>query len=205
MKTILKTTLSFFLVTAILVGLVWLVFLVGNWLFACFGSLQKEVAAGIIAALTAVTISVVSLMLSKSYERKADIVKQHREKKVPIYEESINFWFQVFMAEKAGEKPPTEQETIKFLTDFTRHLIVWGSDSVLKSFTIFREFLISDEGKKTPTEGMLLFEQYLFEIRKDLGHKNKDLGRGDILALFINDIRAYTGSKNNLQSGGDDT
>ena len=96
------------------------------------------------------------------------------------------------MADKAGQKPPNEQEIIKFLQDFTQKLIVWGSDSVLKSFTTFRESLISYSGKEPPVESLVLFENYMLEIRRDLGHKNKNLESGDILALFINDIRKYT-------------
>ena len=31
-------------------------------------------------------------------------------------------------------------------------------------------------------------QQFNEEIRKDLGHKNRGLKRGDILSLFVNDI-----------------
>ena len=82
---------------------------------------------------------------------------------------------------------------IQFLQDFTQELIVWGSDPVLKAFGTFREALISYKGGEPPIEGLFLFEQYMLEIRRDLGHKNKNLSSGDILALFINDIRKYTG------------
>ena len=193
MRSKLKKALSFILVLAILAALGYVSWMVGKWFFIWFGGLKKEVVAGIIAGLTAVTVSIVSLVLSKYYERKAVVRNEHREKKVPIYEKSINFWFKVLMSEKAGETPPSEQEIIKFLTEFTQDLIVWGSDSVLKSFTAFRETLIAFDGKEPPIEGMILFEKYMLEVRKDLGHKNKNLKKGDILALFINDIRTYTG------------
>lgn len=153
--------------------------------------LQKDVAAGIVAAFAAIIISLVSLILSKYYERKAEIRKEHRDKKVPIYEEFIHFWFKILFAQKAGEAPPNEQDIIKFLNDFTQKLMIWGSDSVVKAFSIFREKLINIDPKNPPTEGMILFEKMLYEIRKDLGHKNKNLKQGDILALFINDIRKY--------------
>jgi hypothetical protein len=37
-------------------------------------------------------------------------------------------------------------------------------------------------------ESLFMFEQVLLVIRRDLGHANKDLARGDLLALWINDI-----------------
>jgi hypothetical protein len=192
MKNKFKKILPFILAFVFVGMLGWGAFILGKSSLAWFGGLQKEVAAAILAALTAVAISILSLVLSKYYERRAEVRKEHREKKVPIYEKSIEFWFKVLMSEKSGRKPPSEQEVIQFLQDFTQELIVWGSDSVLKAFTTFRETLISYKGSTAPIQGMLLFEQYLFEIRKDLGHKNKNLHKGDILALFINDIRQYT-------------
>jgi hypothetical protein len=197
MKNKLKTTLSVILLLTLTAGISWIALVAVAW----FGSLQKEVAAAILAALTAVTISILSLVLSKQYERRADIRKEHREKKVPIYEKSIKFWFEVLMADKAGRKPPSEQKIIQFLQDFTQELIVWGSDSVLKAFITFREALISYKGGEPPIEGMFLFEKYMLEVRRDLGHKNKNLSSGDILALFINDIRKYTGGGTGAQSG----
>jgi hypothetical protein len=38
---------------------------------------------------------------------------------------------------------------------------------------------------------MFLIEDVMFAIRKDLGHGNKRLTQGDVLALFINDIDAF--------------
>ena len=191
----LSVTLGFIMV----IVFSWGIFILAKVLLGWFSGLQKEVAAAILAALTAVAVSIISLVLSKYYERKAEVRKEHRENKVPIYEKSIEFWFKVLMADKAGKKPPGEQEIIQFLQGFTQELIIWGSDSVLKSFTNFREILISSEKRPNPIEGLLLFEKYMFEVRKDLGHKNKNLRQKDILALFINDIRKSTDSSRKIQ------
>jgi hypothetical protein len=39
-----------------------------------------------------------------------------------------------------------------------------------------------------PLNAMFLYEALIFSIRRDLGHRNKGLVTGDILALFVNDI-----------------
>ncbi|MCX5825339.1 MAG: hypothetical protein NTY86_18065 [Deltaproteobacteria bacterium] len=174
---------------AFLGGGLWLLYKITSVLFTLLATLQKEVVAAILAALTAVGVSVLSLILSKYYERKAEIRKEHRDRKIPIYEEFIRSWFKILLADKVGEKPLSEQQIAKFLIDFTQKLIIWGSDPVVKAFVIFREKLIKEDPKFTPKEGLVLFEKTLYEIRRDLGHKNKNLKTGDILALFINDIR----------------
>jgi hypothetical protein len=51
--------------------------------------------------------------------------------------------------------------------------------------------LNEEEVKKNPMNLMFSYENVLREIRKDLGHKNKNLGKGKLLSLFINDISKY--------------
>lgn len=42
------------------------------------------------------------------------------------------------------------------------------------------------------TAGMLAtVEDFLFAIRKDLGHKHTKITRGEILRLYINDVDTY--------------
>ena len=80
-------------ILALVTGLGWGTFILVKGLLAWFSGLDKEVVATILTALTAVTVSVVSLVLSKYFERRAVIRKEHREKKFPIYEKFIKFWF----------------------------------------------------------------------------------------------------------------
>ncbi|MCH7729499.1 MAG: hypothetical protein IH991_23940 [Planctomycetes bacterium] len=38
---------------------------------------------------------------------------------------------------------------------------------------------------------MFIYEDLIRAIRRDLGHKNKDLTKGKLLSLFVNDIANY--------------
>ncbi|MBN1900785.1 hypothetical protein JW926_05595 [Candidatus Sumerlaeota bacterium] len=50
---------------------------------------------------------------------------------------------------------------------------------------------MSFKGNEPPVEGMLLFERYMFDLRRDMGRSNNGMEPGDILSLFIKDIRSY--------------
>jgi hypothetical protein len=50
--------------------------------------------------------------------------------------------------------------------------------------------LAAEESEGSP-EVMLAFERLLYSIRRDLGHANKGLGRGDLLRTFINDVDEF--------------
>ena len=50
---------------------------------------------------------------------------------------------------------------------------------------------MSSDPAQDSTQMMFAFEDLLFAIRKDLGHSNAGLGRGDLLRGFVNDIDKY--------------
>ena len=76
------------------------------------------------------------------------------------------------------------------MAEITPELIIWGSDEMLEAFHKFRTHSIrsSNENNKSPYEILIVVEDLLLAIRKDLGHKNKNITRGKILGLFINDL-----------------
>ncbi len=176
----------------IALGIVGLLVIVGfaywllSWISGVFSALNPTVAVGILAASATILVSVTSALLSKRLEYQASIRKEIRERKVPVYEKLIGFIFRVFKGVKEN-KPVTEQEMLDFMMGFTQNIIVWGSDEVIDKFQKFR--VASTSGEQANI--LFIIEDILLAIRKDLGHKNKDLTKGKILSLFVNDINKY--------------
>jgi hypothetical protein len=175
------------LVLALLSYLFWLVI---TWLISVFNGLQKEVAAALIAASATIVVSVLSLVVAKYYEKKRAIELEHRSKKIPIYEEFVEFLFKLLMNEKLEGNPMTEQEMLRFMSGFTQKLLIWGSDDVVLQWSKYRNMFVNEDNPDT-MKTMLQMEQLLIAIRKDTGLKNKEHKRGDILKLFINDVDRY--------------
>lgn len=89
-------------------------------------------------------------------------------------------------------KPVPEAEVIQFLMDFTQRIMVWGSDDVLLAWVKFRRQTIqSGAGNGKPLDAIFIFEDIVKAMRRDLGHRNSGVERGDILALFVNDIEQH--------------
>ena len=141
-----------------------------------------------VATLTAVG-SITGLIVSKHWERRNDVEQAHRAKKEPIYDRFMEFWFKLIFANRLGEPPVTELEMMQFVGQFTQQLIIWGSDDVLKAYaTLRRQNMASGDSKDLDSTQMLVaLEDVLLAIRKDMGHKNKGIGQGDLLVLFITD------------------
>jgi len=175
---------------ALIAGLIFLLYFFLRMFLSWFSTLENQVAATVATVSVTALISVASLILSKHYEHKRDIKKELNAKKSPIYEELINFSFKLQFAEKAGEIRPTEQETVKFMTKLIPRLIIWADENLIKSFCLFRDTAEKNRDQPDP-KILFIFEDMLFKIRKDLGHKDKKLKKGDILGLFITDIKKY--------------
>ena len=54
---------------------------------------------------------------------------------------------------------------------------------------LLQEHADGDSEKFLPA--MIQHEKLILAVRKDLGHKNAYIKRGDVLALFINDLHKY--------------
>ena len=153
-------------------------------------SVDPKLGVGLVTASATILVSLFSVLVSKHLERKAEILAHLREKKIPTYEKIINFIFSLTFAEKVGRKQPSEKEMIKFMAEITQELVIWGSDEMLEAFYKFRMMSIenADGNSENPYNVLFMVEDLLLAIRKDLGHKNKNLSRGKILGLFVNDL-----------------
>jgi hypothetical protein len=179
----------------LLLGIVLSVLLVwGGWkllqlLWEVFSHVNPTVGAGMLAASATVVVSVFSVLIAKRLEYRATLAKEHREKKIPFYEEFVNFIFRIAFAEKLGLEALTEQEMIQQASRFTQYLIVWGADDVIDAWFRFRNKSVNSDGSGLAV--MFEIENLLLAIRKDLGHENKGLVPGKILGLFVNDIHEH--------------
>jgi hypothetical protein len=136
--------------------------------------------------------SVFSLALSKAYETRAAIRNDLRQKKTPVYEDIVHtLLYDVMFSKLLGKEAPSQAELMEFFARITEKLTIWGSDDVLKTYG---EFKAKAATVKDPKQNIFMFEDLLLAIRKDLGHRNKEIGRTAILKLFVTDIDNLTGS-----------
>lgn len=97
--------------------------------------------------------------------------------------------------EKERAEATRNYDLEQFIVTFTQKITIWGSDEVVKAYASFRrrsatlqELSMSQDQVLSTVQMLLTFEEILFSIRLDVGHKNKGLEQGDLLSLFITDI-----------------
>jgi hypothetical protein len=152
------------------------------------------IVVAIIAGSLTVLGGAITVALSRRADRSAAAEEDRREHKVEVYNSFLTFWFWALMHQQLGVAPPTVEENQAWFVNFTRQCIPWASDGFIQAYAEMRRNFFPPAGtapdvieaKKNRT--MHVFENVLFEIRRDLGHENKDLPTNTILALWINDL-----------------
>lgn len=153
-------------------------------------ALESNFAAALIAAAAAVVGSVVSLTIGKAYETRAAIRSALRQKKTPVYEDIVKTLYEFVFAASLGKKHMDQKKLMHFIASTTEKLTIWGSDEVLRCWSEFK----TNAGDGTDgTAAMFRFEEILLKIRKDLGHRNRGIGRTSILRLFVTDLDEHLG------------
>ena len=170
-----------------------------------FTTLQTEVATAVVAGSVTIIVGIGTVFIGRYYEKKRQIELEHREKKVEIYESFMAVWFERILKGKKEATSTTKvvatdqqnDDLENFLRDFTRNAILWSSHGVIKKYAVFRDSTLNAKQASVESlyETLFQFEDVLFEIRKDLGNSNRGLKKGDLLVLFINDLKKATEPK----------
>ena len=149
-----------------------------------------DVKITIISLCGTAIITVISVLLSKSYEKKAEIRKDQFHDKVKVYQKFITKIIgDILLNNKAIPDKEKQQKLETAFREFVQDVMLWGSDESLHEASKWMTALRtqgSDEQKIY--DNLFLFEDFLLAIRKDLGHSNQKVQKGDLLRLFIKDF-----------------
>ena len=60
----------------------------------------------------------------------------------------------------------------------------YGSNKAIKKLVAYR----NSTNETNSAETLVLLEDIIFQIRRDLGIKKRGMNKGDILSIFVNDV-----------------
>lgn len=139
--------------------------------------------SGGVTVLGIVANSIVSIIL-KTSEYRNKIKSDLRSKMEKPYSDFINLIFDILEKTKKSERIEEGELTKRYFC-LSKGIILYGSNKVIKKWSIYKNSLNESNSLETITQ----LEDVLCAIREDLGTKKKGLKKGDILSLFVNDIK----------------
>ena len=166
----------------ILVGIAFLAFWSSRGAFRWFESLEKDKAIAVIAISNIAALPILNFNASRLLERRKAIESATRAKRVEIYEQTTSYILKFIMGGNDGSAQ-ADANLRDFLQDITPKLITHASNSVIQEWSKIRNSAGVDS-KQT----VLLLEDLLKAMRKDLGHSSIRLKKNALIGLFINDV-----------------
>jgi hypothetical protein len=137
----------------------------------------------VVGALATALSAVVAVLIARSWEKRQELEQTHREQMAPIYEEL----FVQFTKVTASKADAAKQQV--FFKELHRKLVLYGPSSIMKAWlTWLRESEALGEIEEGDARSLLLWEQVLFAIRKDLGHDDRELNAGDLLRIYVSGV-----------------
>jgi len=160
-------------------------------------AISSSIDAAVIVALISGAIAIISVMVNSivsyrtkrmehdhSEAREARLERREiQEKMIDPYSKLVSLISELFSL-ITQEKAMNDKELLKRIKEFNIAVILYGSNEVISKWGDYRINAASPNHK----EILLKLEEVLYEIREDLGFHKKDMGRGNILNLFINDV-----------------
>ncbi|MCL2568421.1 MAG: hypothetical protein FWE12_03155 [Oscillospiraceae bacterium] len=143
-----------------------------------------------ITVLGLIVNSIISIII-KASEHRSKVKAELRAKMEKPYSEFVSLIFDI-MANTKQEKVISDEEITNRMVLFSKEVTLYGSNKVVRRWAKYR---ISLASKPPLAESMLQLENILFAIREDLGVKKRGMKKGELLALFINDIEEILQNK----------
>ncbi len=170
----------------LLIGLaIWVLQMVITWAIA----LEQVLPAEIWVAVGVGAVGLLGLGLMQRRTVADQMRRDLRDRRAGVYREIVKFYLEIMLWEKLGKEPKTEEEVIHFHARVTPQLLMWASDPVIKRYAQLRNQTL--EGESNSVDLIFEFEKLFLAMRKDLGHSNRGLRKGDVLSLFVKDITQY--------------
>lgn len=155
-----------------------------DWL----ASLASKLEAVVIVALITGSVSIIGVLISSVIAKRIEYKRSRQEYLAKKREEPYGqFVDMIYKLQENTKKHNsyTEKQMMEDLSKFSRKITLWGSSRVVNKWVKFRE---NSSNQDLAQKNLLLMEEIMNEMRKDLGLKK--VKKGNLLAFFINDIKS---------------
>jgi len=138
----------------------------------------------------------IGYLIKYSIEKKKELVNEVTKERRAIYQQYVNLMIGLFANSKTNKKSSTD----KMLTDlyeFYKKYVLYASPAVIKAYSDYFQYMYKqNDNEETDSKKHLQFmTKIMLEMRKDLGLKNKGLGKNGemLMRALIKDYDSLIG------------
>jgi hypothetical protein len=168
-----------------------IVFLVGTLRHVATHA-PEAIAAAVIAASATVVVSVSGILATKHLEKRQEIEREQRERKLEVYQQFMDYYFAAMQKVRSEMNVAKQREFDRaFHASFPKNLISRGSEDIIKKYGAWVK--LDDPEASGDIFGL---ENILLAMRKDLGYTNRGLKEGDLLRTFLEGVDERLAERN---------
>ncbi|MGT2910588.1 hypothetical protein ACVR1I_02600 [Streptococcus cameli] len=157
----------------------------------------QNMASSLDAVILVALITGFISLANSFYSRFSENINKRREylagKREEPYTEFISLVYKITQSGGDGNNYP-EEEMRKDIQSFNSKITLWGSPKVVKKWIKFRKNSLDGENTTSQENVLILIEEVMNEMRKDLGVKS--VNKGNLLSIFLNDAEEILKKKN---------
>jgi hypothetical protein len=157
--------------------------IVGLVAWAFIEAVQAEPA--VVGAVATATLGVAGVVWQQRQSEKARVREAHRDRMTPVYHELLKRVWQLVGRE---DEEPTE-EMVEFLRDLKARQLILGAPKEM--ILAFNRWELEANAAQEKGDGIALifaWEALLRAMRRDLGHDDSGLPRGELLRVFMDHL-----------------
>ncbi len=180
----LRHILPFVLLLVAVVGVGYGVWYAGAAGLSWIMSQESQIAAAVIAFSGTIIAGIGAVVIAQERSKSREIAEAHRPKKIELYNSFITTMIGLIRKHKGSDSKALEgdKDIQEFFYKFTAEVVLWGSPGVLGHYATFRNL-----GQEKNPNIILIMDDIMQAMRKDLGLSNWGLSRGDLMKMFLTD------------------
>ena len=149
-----------------------------GWFIYALIHAGPAVQSGILAIIGTFTAGI----LANNSAKKREIEARHFNEKREGYTAFVSTIIETLLAEKLGRNPPSTRQLLEKVIQYKKMLLIWGDADVIKMWNKF-EIMGIDNTDNNAT--LMVWDELLREMRKDLGKDNSQLRKGELVSLIL--------------------
>ena len=134
----------------------------------------------IIPGITAFFGAVGGMFISHVFARRRDVEGRQFEQRNEIYSRMFNTYSKIVSSIRAGDK--AYEPSLEEMMEIKIGIMTWGSKETIREWIAFEE---RSADKPDPVEALRIGDDLFRVLRRDLGHDDTGLGRGELVSLFL--------------------
>lgn len=170
--------------TRLLQLIVWIAVaaLAGLVVWAFIEAVKAEPA--VVGSVATAVVGLFGLLWQQRRSEEARLREAHRTRMTPVYDDLLKMFL-----DNIGTGSGIDAEAEDFMKDLKgRQLLLGASTEMIRAFNDWQRSAVAAQAEDNAVTAIFAWEDLLRAIRRDLGHNDSDLQRGELLRVFITDI-----------------